>query len=115
MIIVMAPTVGSTNLNSFYRVFGTLFGSYLAFIVTVLFPPNATVFAVIGFLIAVPCFYILLNTKYNRMGQFILLTYNLVALSYKEKNVLDIARYRAVAVGTGVLWGLVVTTYVWPY
>ncbi|CAG8472731.1 1666_t:CDS:2 [Paraglomus occultum] len=115
MMVVMAPTVGSTNLNSFYRVFGTLFGSYLAFIVTLLFPPNAAILAVIGFLIALPCFYIVLNTKYDRMGQFILLTYNLVALSYKEKNVMDIARYRAVAVGTGVLWGLLVTTYVWPY
>ncbi|KAG9292181.1 hypothetical protein G9A89_023901 [Geosiphon pyriformis] len=124
MMVVMVPTVGGTNLMGLYRVLGTFFGSGLAFVIYSLFPDNAPVLALFGFFIALPCFYILLHTKYNRMGQFILLGYNLVALykfnlrNEEDEDNLDIgqlALYRGVAVSTGVLWGVYVTSYWWPY
>ncbi|CAG8581661.1 54_t:CDS:2 [Ambispora gerdemannii] len=124
MIVVMVPTVGGTNLMSFYRVLGTFLGGCLAFIAYTLFPDNGPILAIFGFLVALPCFYILMFTKYDRMGQFILLAYNLVALyKFNLRNAEDdehldlyeIAWYRSIAVGTGVLWGLFVTTCWWPY
>ncbi|CAG8669812.1 5812_t:CDS:2, partial [Ambispora leptoticha] len=126
MMVVMVPTVGGTNLISYYRVIGTFLGSSLAIIASILFPDNGPMLAIFGFLVALPCFYILMYTKYNRMGQFILLAYNLVAL-YKfnmrngngedEANLdlLELAWYRSIAVATGVLWGWFVSSFWWPY
>ncbi|CAG8604783.1 784_t:CDS:2, partial [Acaulospora colombiana] len=122
MMVVMVPTVGGTNLVAIYRILGTLFGSYLAWVIYTFFPDNPVVLSVSGFVIALSCFQLILYTKYNRIGTFILLTYNLVAL-YKYNirdleppvDVSDIARTRFIAVGTGVVWGVLVTNYWWPY
>jgi hypothetical protein len=123
MMVVMVPTVGGANLIALYRTGGTLFGSILACIVYTLFSESGLMMSILGFFIALGCFYFILNTKYNRMGQFILLTYNLVAL-YKfnlknfgkdDLNIIDIARYRTIAVVTGIIWGIYVTAYWWPY
>ncbi|CAG8441266.1 7037_t:CDS:2 [Funneliformis mosseae] len=125
LMVVMAPTVGGTNLIGIYRAAGTLFGSYLAWVIYTLFPDNGLVISILGFFIAMGCFHMILYTKYNRIGTFILLTYNLVALyKFNLKNsdnedenldLIDIARYRAIAVATGIIWGVFVTTYWWPY
>ncbi|RIA95229.1 Fusaric acid resistance protein-like-domain-containing protein [Glomus cerebriforme] len=123
MMVVMVPTVGGANLIGIYRACGTLFGSFLAWFIYTLFPENGPVMSVFGFFIALGCYHFILYTKYNRIGQFILLTYNLVAL-YKfnlsdseeeDLDIIEIAMYRAIAVGTGIIWGVYVTTYWWPY
>ncbi|RHZ54171.1 hypothetical protein Glove_429g25 [Diversispora epigaea] len=122
MMVVMVPTVGGTNLVAIYRVLGTLFGSYLSWVIYTLFPDNPVILSIFGFIIALGCFKLILYTKYNRIGTFILLTYNLVALyryNIRDKepvmDIKDIAWTRFIAVSTGVIWGVVVTNYLWPY
>ncbi|PKY38564.1 hypothetical protein RhiirA4_336561 [Rhizophagus irregularis] len=123
MMVVMVPTVGGANLIGLYRACGTLFGSFLAWFIYTLFPENAIVMSIFGFFIAIVCYHFILYSKYNRIGTFVLLTYNLVALykfnlrdsDQQDLDIIDIARYRAIAVGTGIIWGVYVTTYWWPY
>jgi hypothetical protein len=119
----MVPTVGGANLIGIYRACGTLFGSFLAWFIYTLFPENSFVMSIFGFFIALGCYHFILYTKYNRIGTFVLLTYNLVALykfnlrdsDQRDVDIIDIARYRAIAVGTGIIWGVLVTSYWWPY
>ncbi|KAF0395344.1 Fusaric acid resistance protein-like-domain-containing protein [Gigaspora margarita] len=122
MMVVMVPTVGGTNLMAVYRLLGTILGCALALIIYTLFSNNPVILSLFGFVIALVCFHLMLYTKYNRIGRFGLLTYNLVALyKYNLRNstdtmpIADIAFYRSIAVCTGIIWGLVVTSYWWPY
>ncbi|KAL1921246.1 uncharacterized protein VTP21DRAFT_10962 [Calcarisporiella thermophila] len=122
LMVVMTPTVGGTNLAAMYRVFGTLIGCYSAVIIYSLFPDNPVVLSLFGFLFAIPCFYVNLYTSHQKMGQFTLLAYNLVCLTKynnreaeEEVEVELIAWRRFVAVSLGVVCGLLVTNYVWPY
>lgn len=122
-MVVMVPTVGGANLLGIYRACGTLFGSFLAWFIYTLFPEDAIIMSIFGFFIAIVCYHFILHSIYNRIGQFCLLTYNLVALykfnlrdsDQQDLDIIDIARYRAIAVGTGIIWGVYVTTYWWPY
>lgn len=117
---VMSPTIGATNFLSIHRVLGTLFGAGVAAGIYSLFPENALVLSIFGFVFSMPCFYYIVATpEYATTGRFVLLTYNLTCLySYNVRqadiSVIDIAFHRSTAVIAGVLWAAIVSRFWWP-
>ncbi|KAF9109465.1 hypothetical protein BGX27_007583 [Mortierella sp. AM989] len=160
-LIVMVPTVGGTNVVALYRIMGTFCGCGVGVAVYLLFPAHPIMLPICCFLFALPNFYLVLCSKHPRLGQVVLLAFNLVLLqTYNRRNndgtvppdddreddegytghnsapmlhglgtivgedpndpsydyvVLRIAFHRAVAVSIGVVIGVLVTSYIWPY
>ncbi|KAF9574635.1 hypothetical protein EC968_006050 [Mortierella alpina] len=164
MLVVMVPTVGGTNIVGVYRIISTIIGCYVGVMVYLLFPAHDIMLPICCFLFAVPNFYLVLCSSYQRLGQVTLLAFNLVLLqTYNRRHgdgtvppdededdddddysgllssskvlrtvgsllsdhassdpgpgaeVWAIAFHRAVAVSLGVVVGVAVTSYVWPY
>ncbi|KAG2203276.1 hypothetical protein INT47_000196 [Mucor saturninus] len=121
LMVVMTPTVGGTNLVAIYRIFSTILGCYTAMFFYMLFPGNMYVLPVLTWLFSIPNFWMILNNKHGKFGQFTLLAYNLVMLNKfndKETNSIEVwilATQRCFAILIGVVVGLFATAYVWPY
>jgi len=121
LMVVMTPTVGGTNLVAIYRVLSTMLGCYVAFAFYTLFPGNIYVLPFLTWLFSIPNFWIILNHKHGKFGQFTLLAYNLVMLNkynYRDDESVEVgmlALKRFAAVAVGVVFGLFMTTYIWPY
>ncbi|KAK9234147.1 Fusaric acid resistance protein-like-domain-containing protein [Lipomyces kononenkoae] len=130
-VIVMNISIGGTLGAAFYRILGTVIGAFSAYMAWQVFPANNIALPIVGFLIAFICFHIILSGRPNTVfGRFILLTFNLTALySYTISRgnehedddegglhpmIGEIAIHRLIAVVSGVLWGVIVTFYVWP-
>ncbi|EIW68238.1 hypothetical protein TREMEDRAFT_32574, partial [Tremella mesenterica DSM 1558] len=121
----MSPTVGQTNFLSFFRVIGTILGASVAILFYSLFPGNAIVLPILGFLFSLPCFYVITQMPdYAAAGRFILLTYNLSCLYvYNSRQredefsvtVTSIAFHRSTSVIIGVVWAAIVSRYWWPF
>ncbi|CAO3598186.1 unnamed protein product [Absidia cylindrospora] len=119
-LAVMTPTVGGTNFNAVLRVGATILGVATGGLIYHFFSGFHVIWLVmLTWLISIPCFWLILyEPKYGKFGQFTLLAYNLVILyeyNHPELNVFDLAYQRFVAVSLGVVIGLMVTTYIWPY
>lgn len=128
--IMMSKSVGGTTMTVKWRFIGTFLGAFLAFLSWAVFDGNGIGLAITGYLLSIPCFYIVLYWKRNNAyGRFILLTYNLTALySYSMVNrdsedgneggdlpvVGEIAFHRFVAVSIGILWALIVASFFIP-
>ncbi|PHZ11973.1 uncharacterized protein RHIMIDRAFT_237792 [Rhizopus microsporus ATCC 52813] len=121
LMVVMTPTVGGTNLVAVYRIFSTILGCYSAMIFYMLFPANMYVLPIITWLFSIPNFWMILNNKHGKFGQFTLLAYNLVMLNkYNDRDTNEVevwrlAMQRCFAILVGVVFGLIATAYVWPY
>ncbi|CAO3634627.1 unnamed protein product [Cunninghamella echinulata] len=121
LMVVMTPTTGGTNLVSVYRIFSTILGCYAAAIFYVLFPGNMYVLPLLTWLFSLPNFWLILNHKHGKFGQFTLLAYNLVMLNqynHRESDSSEIwvlAFQRCAAILIGVVFGLIATAYIWPY
>ncbi|KAI8367685.1 Fusaric acid resistance protein-like-domain-containing protein [Radiomyces spectabilis] len=121
LMVVMTPTVGGTNVVAIYRVFSTILGCCMAAIFYALFPANIFVLPVLTWLFSIPNFWVILNHKHGKFGQFTLLAYNLVMLNkYNDRDINTISVWllawqRCMAILVGVFVGLVATAYVWPY
>ncbi|KAI9476242.1 MAG: Fusaric acid resistance protein-like-domain-containing protein [Benjaminiella poitrasii] len=121
LMVVMTPTVGGTNIVSIYRIFSTILGCYTAMIFYMLFPSNMYVLPILTWLFSIPNFYLILYHKHGKFGQFTLLAYNLVMLNkYNDRDTNEVpvwllANQRCFAILVGVVFGLFVTAYVWPY
>ena len=64
-----------------WRFIGTFLGAIAAYIIWILTDGNVYALSITGFLLSIPCFYIIIYWKKNNaFGRFILLTYNLTAL-----------------------------------
>lgn len=120
VMAVMTPTVGGTNLGAVLRIAATVLGCALAAVIYTLFHANTFILALMTWLISIPSFWMILHhNKHGRFGLFTLLAYNLIVL-YKFNNpdrvdVFELTWMRCVAVSLGVVIGLIVTAYVWPY
>ncbi|KAF7732052.1 hypothetical protein EC973_007157 [Apophysomyces ossiformis] len=122
VMAVMTPTVGGTNVGAVLRVLATGLGCVIAAATYTVFSTCPIILLVLTWLFSIPCFWAILNHKHGRFGQFSLLAYNLIVLyEYNHRleddvmDVFELAWMRCVAVSMGVLIGLIVTTYVWPY
>ncbi|SCZ97721.1 BZ3500_MvSof-1268-A1-R1_Chr4-3g07406 [Microbotryum saponariae] len=120
-MVIMAPVVGGTNFLAFGRVLGTLAGGVLAVLCYVSFPENAIALPLLGALVSVPCFYVIVTRpQFGPSSRFVLLTFNLTCLYAFNLREADthpgsIAFHRTVAVSVGVVYALIVNTYVWPF
>ncbi|KAI7901238.1 Fusaric acid resistance protein-like-domain-containing protein [Cokeromyces recurvatus] len=121
LMVVMTPTVGGTNLVSIYRIFSTILGCYTAMVFYMIFPSNMYILPILTWLFSIPNFYLILNHKHGKFGQFTLLAYNLVMLNkYNDRDTNEVpvwvlANQRCFAILVGVIFGLFATAYVWPY
>ncbi|KAI9306638.1 Fusaric acid resistance protein-like-domain-containing protein [Cunninghamella echinulata] len=121
LMVVMQPTVGSTNLVAVYRIFSTMLGCFTAMFFYMMFPANIYVLPILTWLFSIPNFWLILHNKHGKFGQFTLLAYNLVMLNkYNDRDTNNIevwrmAIVRCVAILVGVILGLIATAYVWPY
>ncbi|KAK9319832.1 Fusaric acid resistance protein-like-domain-containing protein [Lipomyces orientalis] len=130
-VIVMNISIGSSLSAAFYRILGTVIGTLSAYVTWQLFPSNNIALPIVGFFMAFFCFHMILTGRPNTVfGRFILLTFNLTALySYSLSRgddegdddeggshpmIGEIAWHRLIAVIAGVLWGVIITLYVWP-
>lgn len=120
-MVVMTPTVGGTNIVAIYRIFSTILGVSAAALFYSLFPANMYILPILTWLFSIPNFWVILNHKHGKFGQFTLLAYNLVMLNKyndRETNRVDVwwlALQRFLAIVVGVVVGLFATGYVWPY
>lgn len=128
--IMMNKSLGGTTMTVKWRFLGTFLGAFTAFLTYKMFDGNGVVLAVTGFLLSIPCFYIIIYWKKNNAyGRFILLAYNLTALySYSMAQrdsedgfeggdspiVGEIAFHRFVAVSIGIAWALAVASFFLP-
>ena len=113
-----------------WRFVGTFMGVFLAYLVWQMTDANEYVLAIVGFLLSLPCFYIIIYWKRNNAyGRFILLAYNLTALysySMLQKDSEDgneggdkpivgqIAVHRFIAVSIGIIWALIIANVFLP-
>lgn len=128
--IMMSKSLGGTTMTAKWRFTGTFLGAFMAYVVWELTDGNVYALSTAGFLLSIPCFYIIIYWKQNNAyGRFILLTYNLTALysySMRQKDsedgneggdtpvVGEIAFHRFVSVSIGIIWALVVATFFIP-
>lgn len=128
-VIIMNKSVGGTANTVPIRILGTFLGAAIAWTCWTLFPENDIVLPILGFFLSFWCFWIILYWKSKNMfGRFILLTFNLTVLySYSlsisdndddedttQLIVRDIAFHRFVSVCAGVLWALLISTFILP-
>ncbi|KAI9259639.1 Fusaric acid resistance protein-like-domain-containing protein [Phascolomyces articulosus] len=124
VMTLLTPTVGGTNVGAVLRVLATIAGCVLATLTYTLFPANPIVLTLLTWLYSIPAFWVILYHRHGRFGQVALLAYNLVVLfmyNHREDplfidvNVVELAWIRCITVSLGVVIGLIVTAYIWPY
>ncbi|PHZ17440.1 uncharacterized protein RHIMIDRAFT_232867 [Rhizopus microsporus ATCC 52813] len=122
VIAAMTPTVGGTNLVAVLRVLSTMLGSIVAVLFYLFIPHDGPLLLLFTWAFSIPCFWVSLNHKHGRFGTFSLLAYNLIVpfmFNHKDEEtvigVIELATMRCATVSVGVVIGLIVTTYVWPY
>ncbi|ORX90350.1 hypothetical protein K493DRAFT_318048 [Basidiobolus meristosporus CBS 931.73] len=121
MAVILVPTVGASNVVGVYRVLCNFLGGFLAGVFYYMFSETTFLLPAMVFLISIPCWHLFLNSNYPRVGQFTLLTFNVILLNKiitqddDDVDIFVLAFHRAIAVSVGVAVGLLVTSYVWPY
>ncbi|KAF7952187.1 uncharacterized protein EAE97_001684 [Botrytis byssoidea] len=129
-MLVCSMTIGASNTTGWARFIGTFIGAVIACVVWVICAGNPYALAFCGWLVSLPCFYIIIAKGNGPFGRFIMLTYNLsclyaYSLSVKDSDhdddeggvrpiITEIAFHRVVAVLAGCIWGLIITRVVWP-
>ncbi|KAJ1948552.1 hypothetical protein FBU59_001541 [Linderina macrospora] len=118
---IMVPTVGGSALVSVYRIFGTCAGGLAAFFVYEVGKDTPALAYALLVLFSIPCFHIMLNGKYPKIGQFALITFGVILINKwvaredQTESAFSLAMRRTLSVAFGVLAGMLVTMYVWPY
>ncbi|POS84158.1 hypothetical protein EPUL_004266, partial [Erysiphe pulchra] len=129
-MLVCSTTIGASNTVGYSRFIGTMIGAVIAIIVWILCQGNVWALAFCGWLISLPCFYLIIAKGKGPFGRYIMLTYNLSCLYSYSLSIEDgdddddeggivpiiseIALHRLVSVLTGVVWGMIVTRMIWP-
>ncbi|KAJ2558275.1 hypothetical protein EV175_000865 [Coemansia sp. RSA 1933] len=118
---IMVPTVGGSLVVSVYRVLGTCAGGLAAFLVYEVAHTQPVLMYVLLVAFSVPCFHILIHGRYPKIGQFALITFGVVLINKwvaredRLETIGNLAVRRTASVALGVLAGMLVTMYVWPY
>ncbi|KAI8975119.1 hypothetical protein BDF20DRAFT_876954 [Mycotypha africana] len=122
VMAVMTPTVGGTNEVAVLRVFATILGSLIAVLIYTFLPHQGPLLLFMSWAFSVPCFWLIQNHKHGRFGLFALLAYNLIVpFMYNHRSeelpydVQTLAFMRCATVSAGVIIGLIVTAYIWPF
>lgn len=123
-------TIGASNTTGWARFIGTFIGAVIAVVVWVICQGNPFALAFLGWVVSLPCFYLIIAKGKGPFGRFIMLTYNLsclyaYSLSIKDGDddddeggvtpiITEIVLHRVVAVLAGVIWGMIITRVIWP-
>ncbi|KAG4440024.1 hypothetical protein IFR05_004474 [Cadophora sp. M221] len=129
-MLVCAMTIGASNTTGWSRFIGTFIGAAIACFLWSITQGNPFGLAFCGWMVSLPCFYIILVKGQGPFGRFIMLTYNLSCLYAYSLSIQDgdddddeggvvpiiteIALHRVVAVIAGCVWGLIITRVIWP-
>ncbi|KAJ3011006.1 hypothetical protein HKX48_007071, partial [Thoreauomyces humboldtii] len=122
MLIVISPTVGTSNSIGFYRILGTISGALTGYVTWLMDPANPYVIGVMGCIFAYPCFWLFLRTPHARLGTAALVTFTVVTMStytsYENNLITDtiliLALKRTMCIALGVLAAVIATSYIWP-
>ncbi|KAJ2860750.1 hypothetical protein GGH94_005328 [Coemansia aciculifera] len=118
---IMVPTVGGSALVSVYRILGTCAGGLAAFLVYEIGRDIPVLTYSLLVLFSVPCFHVILHGKYPKIGQFALITFGVVLINKwvaredQGEGAGALAVRRTGAVALGIVAGMLVTVYVWPF
>ncbi|KAJ2485254.1 hypothetical protein IWW37_005992 [Coemansia sp. RSA 2050] len=118
---IMVPTVGGSALVSVYRILGTCGGGFAAFLVYEIGWDIPVLTYSLLVLFSVPCFHVILHGKYPKIGQFALIAFGVVLINKwvaredQKESAGDLAVRRTGAVALGIVAGMLVTVYVWPF
>lgn len=129
-MLVCSMTIGAANTTGWSRFIGTVMGALIAIVSWQICQENPWALGFVGWLISLPCFYIIIAKGQGPFGRFILLTYNLsvlyaYSLSLKEGDhdedeggshplIFEITLHRASATLVGCVWGLIITRVIFP-
>ncbi|KAI9202197.1 Fusaric acid resistance protein-like-domain-containing protein [Polychytrium aggregatum] len=124
-VVVITPSVGGSNSSGIQMIFGTIVGAVCALTSWVLFPKEPWGLFLATAIVITPSFFLFLYGTHPRIGQILLMTYSIIVLhtyasptdpiTGKDYSIYDIAYRRGVSVVAGVVIGLLVSWYVWPY
>ncbi|TPX70615.1 hypothetical protein SpCBS45565_g01571 [Spizellomyces sp. 'palustris'] len=124
-VVVMTPSVGGTNAAGLWRILGTIGGALTALVAGILCADNRVALFFVCAVVALPCMFIFLHTKYPKIGQIYLLTFSIIVLNDyagkvdpvtgKDYSIYEIAFRRGFAVVIGCVVGLFVSWYIWPF
>ncbi|KAJ2103759.1 hypothetical protein GGI09_000488 [Coemansia sp. S100] len=118
---IMVPTVGGSALVSVYRILGTCAGGLAAFLVYEIGRDIPVLTYSLLVLFSVPCFHVILHGKYPKIGQFALITFGVVLINKwvaredQGEGAGALAVRRTGAVALGIVAGMFVTVYIWPF
>ncbi|KAJ3151158.1 hypothetical protein HDU86_006148 [Geranomyces michiganensis] len=123
MLIVISPTVGTSNIMGFYRVLGTVAGALWGYITWIIAPSNRLSIIILSMAFAYPCLYIFIKTPHARVGTAAMVTYTVVLLStytiFQSAEIHDsiviVALKRTVTISVGVIVAVLITSYVFPF
>ncbi|KAI1120575.1 ribosomal protein L19 [Nemania abortiva] len=128
-MIVCSMTVGASNATGLARFTGTCMGAIFVVINWLIADGNPIGLALLGWAVSFGAFYIMVDRGNAPFGRFILLSYNvssLYAYSLSQSvedddddeggihpRIREIAFHRVVAVGIGIIWGLIICRLIW--
>ncbi|TPX59783.1 hypothetical protein PhCBS80983_g02226 [Powellomyces hirtus] len=123
MLIVISPTVGTSNIVGLYRIIGTIAGGFWGYVTWIIAPQNPYSISVMTIIFAYPCLYLFVKTPHARLGTAALVTYTVIVMStyatFEDPKVQDtilaLAAKRMITITVGVLAAVIVTSYVWPF
>ncbi|KAJ3144834.1 hypothetical protein HDU89_007721 [Geranomyces variabilis] len=123
MLIVISPTVGTSNIMGFYRVLGTIAGALWGYITWVIAPSNRASIIILSAAFAYPCLYLFIKTPHARLGTAALVTYTVVVmstyttfrLSAVHDSIILLATKRTMTISVGVIVAVLTTSYVFPF
>jgi len=112
-IVVLTPSVGGTNSQGIFRLFGTWIGASFAILAWSLGNRNPYILALLCFTLSIPAFTLILKSKYQKLGQISILSFNLILLNKYATdvdpvtgifyNIYQLALRRGLAVSLGKL------------
>jgi uncharacterized membrane protein YgaE (UPF0421/DUF939 family) len=123
-LIIMAPTVGGTNMAGFYRLLGSTTGILYSLLICNFFWDNSYLLFGMVFLFSIPCFYVFICTTFPKVAQVTLLSLVSIVLANFSKTwanpafsltVFDECFKRWTMTSLGIVFGLFTTWYWWPY
>lgn len=121
--MIMTHTVGGSNLAGLYRVLGTAVGALYSYFSWIMFPNNALGLLMMISIFSIPCFYVLIASNYPKVARITLIAVSAIVLANYSNidnpdwhySIMDLAWERGIMVIIGMVIGLFVTWYVWPY
>ncbi|KAJ3185103.1 hypothetical protein HDU87_002669 [Geranomyces variabilis] len=123
MLIVISPTVGTSNIMGFYRILGTMAGGLCGYITWVIAPSNRASIIILSTVFAYPCLYLFIKTPHARLGTAALVTYTVVVFSTyatfrlpaPHDTIALLAIKRMITISVGVIVAVLTTSYVFPF